>query len=343
LTDQTLYMQRCLQLAAHAQGAVAPNPMVGAVVVHQGRIVGEGWHRQLGGPHAEVHAINAVQDRSVLKDSTLYVSLEPCSHHGRTPPCADLIVQHAIPRVVVACRDPNPLVAGQGIQRLRHAGVEVIEDVLRDEALRLNRRFITFHTQQRPYVVLKWAQTADGFVDSLRTQGQPPLKITGPATDVLMHRRRSHEMAIMVGSGTALADDPALTVRHVQGRQPLRVLIDGRLRVPPTAKLLSDGVPTLIINLHRQATEGTVRYAQVDAISPQNILKVLFAHGGQSVLIEGGPTLQGAFIAAGLWDEAVRITSSTAIRNGLPAPLLHGLLSERFSAERDIVEVLCRV
>lgn len=338
--DHSPYIHRCLQLAARAEGEVAPNPMVGAVVVHDGRIIGEGWHRAYGGPHAEVNAINAVADKSLLAQSTLYVSLEPCSHHGKTPPCADLILHHRIPRVVAACTDPDPLVAGQGIERLRRAGVDVEVGVMEAEARWLNRRFITFHTEQRPYVVLKWAQTADGFVDAGRGKHSTPLKITGPATDVLMHRRRSHEMAIMVGSGTALADDPALTVRHVQGRQPLRVLIDGSLRVPPSARLLTDGIATLIINLRKEGTEGAVTYAKVTSIDPKEILAVLFERGIRSVLIEGGPTLQSAFIASGLWDEAIRITNKALVGRGLVAPLLHGILTERLEAGGDVIEQL---
>lgn len=340
--EHPLYIQRCLQLARMAEGAVAPNPMVGAVIVHNGRIIGEGWHRAYGGPHAEVEAINAVQDKALLCEATLYVSLEPCSHHGKTPPCADLILHHRIPRVVVGCNDPNPLVAGQGIAKLRAAGVEVLEDVLRDEAIDLNRRFITFHSLSRPYVSLKWAQTADGFVDAERGPGSTPLKITGPATDVLMHRTRSHEMAIMVGSGTALADDPALTVRHVQGRQPLRVLIDGQLRVPPSARLLSDGIATLIINLRKDETEGAVSYTKVRSIDPEEILNVLFGRGIQSVLIEGGPTLQCAFIASGLWDEAIRITSPTAIGKGVAAPLVRAMERECIEVGGDTIRYLFR-
>jgi len=325
-----------------AEGAVAPNPMVGAVIVHNGLIIGEGWHRAYGGPHAEMEAINAVHDKALLSEATLYVSLEPCSHHGKTPPCADLILHHRIPRVVVACTDPNPLVAGKGIEKLRDAGVDVEVGVMEAEARWLNRRFITFHSLSRPYVVLKWAQTADGFVDAERGPGSTPLKITGPATDVLMHRRRSQEMAIMVGSGTALADDPALTVRHVQGRQPLRVLIDGQLRVPPSARLLSDGITTLVINLIREGTDGAVTYAKVSAIDPKEILNVLFGSGIQSVLIEGGPTLQRAFIASGLWDEAISITSSTAIGNGVAAPLVRAMERECIEAGGDTIRYLFR-
>ena len=336
-------MQRCLQLAAMAQGEVAPNPMVGAVIVHDGKILGEGWHRVIGGPHAEVNAINAVTDLSLLSRSTLYISLEPCSHHGRTPPCADLILHHRIPRVVVACTDPNPLVTGKGIERLREAGVDVQVGVMETEARWLNRRFITFHTQHRPYVVLKWAQTADGFVDGIRGSGASPLKITGPATDVLMHRRRSHEMAIMVGSGTALCDDPSLTVRLVQGRQPLRILIDGPLRVPQSAILLSDGNPTLIINLKKEEVVGGLTYVRLDTIDPEAILQVLFDRGILSVLIEGGPKLQNAFIAARLWDEAVRITSGAIVGKGIEAPVLRGIQTHAISASGDRIAWLRRV
>ncbi|MEZ5019677.1 MAG: bifunctional diaminohydroxyphosphoribosylaminopyrimidine deaminase/5-amino-6-(5-phosphoribosylamino)uracil reductase RibD [Bacteroidales bacterium] len=220
-------MRRALQLAAMAEGQTSPNPMVGAVVVHEKRIIGEGYHLKAGTPHAEVHAVNAVKDRSLLASSTIYVTLEPCSHHGKTPPCTDLIISSGIRRVVIGTPDTNPLVGGRGIQRLRQAGIEVVTGVLEEECRHLNRRFFTWHEKKRPYVILKWARSADGFIDLCRKPGDPvePNWITGMAERVLVHRWRAAEDAILAGGGTIRADNPALNVRFWSGRNPVRVIV----------------------------------------------------------------------------------------------------------------------
>lgn len=329
-SHHNLFMHRCLQLAASGFGMVAPNPMVGAVVVFENSIIGEGWHRHFGGPHAEVNAIHAVHNPEVLAQSTLYVSLEPCSHHGKTPPCADLIIQHKIPRVVVACLDPNPLVAGRGLERLRNAGVEVIEGVLTDEAEFLNRRFLTFHQHKRSYVLLKWAETADGFVD-LNSGAEGPLKITSAAMDTLVHHWRANEMAIMVGKNTVLRDNPSLTVRHVKGPDPIRVVIDARLEVPRDAKVFASNAKVIVINTLKNATEGHVEFVQVPETSPQAILQVLFERHVLSVIIEGGPALQRSFIECGLWDEARKLVGPMRVGHGIAAPMLPG--SANYSVE----------
>lgn len=323
-------MYRCLQLAANGLGAVAPNPMVGAVVVLNDRVIGEGWHMNHGGPHAEVNAINSVADKSLLPKSTLYVSLEPCSHFGKTPPCADLIIENKIPRVVVACLDPNPVVAGKGIEQLRKAGVEVLVGVLSDEAEFLNRRFFTFHQQKRPYVLLKWAETADGFVDG-NASLEGPLKITSAAIDVLVHNWRASEPAIVVGKNTVLNDNPSLTVRHVEGPNPTRVVIDARLELPSTSKVFDNNDKVIIINTLKNEIIGQFEFVRVLETTPNAILQTLFERNIQSVIVEGGPTLQRSFIEQGLWDEARRLVGPMRVGGGLSAPVLTG--SPHYSVE----------
>ena len=227
------YMARCIELAKGGRGNVSPNPMVGAVVVHKGRIIGEGFHRKCGEAHAEVNAIASVKDESLLKDSTIYVSLEPCSHYGKTPPCAELIIRKGIPRVVVGCLDPFPEVSGRGVRMLREAGVEVVTGVMEEEARALNKAFMTLQTKGRPYIILKWAQSEDGFIDRLRTDVSEPVTVlSSPETSRLVHKLRSEVAAIMVGTRTALLDNPSLNVRHWSGNSPVRVVLDRRLVIP---------------------------------------------------------------------------------------------------------------
>ena len=241
------YMLRCLELAKSGRSAVAPNPMVGAVIVHQGRIIGEGFHRQYGGEHAEVNAINSVSDKRLLRDSTLYVNLEPCSHHGKTPPCTALIIQQQIPGVVIGCLDPFHEVAGSGVKQLCDAGIEVVTDVMRREAVELNRYFITAQTKQRPYIILKWAQSRDGFLDRIRKDvTEKPVQLSNPANRRYVHKSRSEVSAIMVGTNTAWLDNPFLTVRHWIGQSPVRVCIDRTNRIPSTYHLLDGSVPTIV-------------------------------------------------------------------------------------------------
>lgn len=245
--DDSLYMRRCLQLAAMAEGHTSPNPMVGAVVVYDGRIIGEGYHRCCGEAHAEVNAIASVRDKSLLSRSTLYVSLEPCSHFGKTPPCCDLVISCGIPRVVVGCLDPFPQVAGRGVARLREHGVEVTVGVLEDECRRLNRVFMTFQLKARPYILLKWAQSADGFMDYNRQSEELPARLSDDITRVWVHRLRAVSDAILVGTNTVLKDNPSLTVRYWSGRNPLRVTIDRHGRIPLDAHILDGSVPTLLL------------------------------------------------------------------------------------------------
>ncbi|MBR3434027.1 MAG: bifunctional diaminohydroxyphosphoribosylaminopyrimidine deaminase/5-amino-6-(5-phosphoribosylamino)uracil reductase RibD [Bacteroidaceae bacterium] len=300
------YMQRCIQLAKCGEMGAPPNPMVGAVIVHNDRIIGEGYHRKCGGPHAEVNAIRSVRDESLLKDSTIYVSLEPCSHYGKTPPCADLIIEKGIPRVVVGCLDPFAKVNGQGIRKLRDAGIEVVVGVMEQECLQLNRKFITFHQQHRPWVTLKWAQSEDGFMDADRQPGEPAVKFSSAFTQTLVHRMRAMNQAIMVGTRTVLLDNPSLTTRLWDGPNPLRVSVDRKGILPESIHLKDGKVPTVI-------------YCHGDLPA---ILEDLYRQGIQSLMVEGGACLIQHFVDEGLWDEARVEVAPLVLGKGVSAPRL---------------------
>ena len=324
--DDAFFMQRCLDLAHNGLGAVAPNPMVGAVIVHQGRIIGEGFHTACGMPHAEVEAIRQVKDESLLPASTLYVNLEPCSHHGRTPPCTELILGKMIGRIVIAQDDPNAEAAG-GAEILRRSGVEVITGVMREEARHLNRRFNTWHEKQRPYLILKWAQTSDGFVDAIRTEGnEKPAWITDETCRMLVHKWRSEEQSILAGSNTILMDNPELNVRSWSGRNPLRVTIDrngrldGHFSVP--VRILDGTISTLVYTHLAKESRPNVEFPIVAADRPvwPQIMADLYNRGIQSVLVEGGPTLLSSLISEGLWDEARVFIGPGWFGEGVRAP-----------------------
>ncbi|MDN5292318.1 MAG: diaminohydroxyphosphoribosylaminopyrimidine deaminase [Anaerophaga sp.] len=321
-----LYMRRCLQLARKAEGNTFPNPMVGCVIVHDERIIGEGYHRKAGEPHAEVNAINSVKDQGLLKESTLYVNLEPCAHYGKTPPCSLLIRQKKIPRVVIGCKDTFSKVAGKGITMLRSTGIEVKTDVLKDESRELNRRFFVFHEQKRPYILLKWAQTRDGYMDIDRTvlEEARPTWITDDWARRMVHKWRSMESSIMVGSITALKDNPSLTVRDWSGKNPLRVVLDRFGKLPHTLTLFNGETPTLVFS-----EEGTTASENVETIflPPQanpltSVLDELYRRDIQSVMVEGGSILLKTFLEAGLWDEARVFTGEKWFVSGIEAPVI---------------------
>ena len=322
MTEDEKYIARCIQLARNGLCNAAPNPMVGAVIVHNGRIIGEGYHARCGEAHAEVNAIRSVKDESLLKESTIYVSLEPCSHYGKTPPCADLIINKGIARVVVGCMDPFSLVAGRGIEKLRRAGIEVTVGVLEEECKELIRRFVTFNTQQRPYILLKWAQSADGFIDKLRTEGTPAMLST-PLTSMLVHKKRAEHTAILVGRRTALLDNPSLTTRHWWGKNPVRMVIDRDLTLPPTLHLFDGSVRTFVFTQKEEASPyPNTEFIRLDFsrdILPQ-IMETLYREKLQSLIVEGGSTLLQSFIDAGLWDEACIETSPVLLKEGVKAP-----------------------
>ena len=315
-------MQRCLQLAAMGNGHVAPNPMVGAVLLYRDRIIGEGYHEVFGQAHAEVNCISSVKpaDRVHIPDSTLYVSLEPCNHFGKTGPCTDLIIRERIPKVVIACSDPFEKVNGSGITKLRSNGIEVITGVLEQEATELNRRFFTFQQQQRPYIILKWAESNN---HCIAAKDGSPVKISNALTDRLVHRWRSEEAAIMVGTRTALKDNPSLTNRYYTGNQPLRILVDNDLKVPADFNLYQQSSPLLVLNKIKSGREGhTIFQLRDEAISlPEQLSSILYDLQKNSVIIEGGTRLLQTFINEGAWDEARIIrNSSLIIENGLPSP-----------------------
>ncbi len=319
------YMRRALQLAQLGAGHTSPNPMVGAVIVGPGgEIIGEGWHRQCGEAHAEVNAVASVADDSLLKDSTLYVTLEPCSHYGKTPPCANLIIERGIPRVVVGCLDPFVKVAGRGVKMLQEAGLEVIVGVMEQECRELNRRFMTAHTLSRPWVQLKWAQTADGFIALPPEAGENPLHMSTPVTMRLMHRQRALCDAIVVGANTARIDNPSLTTRYWPGRSPLRVILSRNLSIPDNLNLLTDGLPTIVYNGVKNETVGAVEYVQMDTTSPQAWLEDLYRRKVTSVMVEGGTRVLQDMIEAGVWDEARIETSPRRVGQGVVAPHITG-------------------
>ena len=323
MTEDEKYISRCLQLASNGLCNAAPNPMVGAVIVHNDTIIGEGYHAICGQAHAEVNAIRSVSDESLLKESTIYVSLEPCSHHGKTPPCADLIISKGIPRVVVGCMDPFSLVAGRGIKRLREHGIEVKVGVLEDECRQLIERFITFNTKERPYITLKWAQSADGFIDRLRNGGEATV-LSDELTGQLVHKRRAEHSAILVGRKTALLDNPSLTTRHWYGKNPVRLVIDRNLSLPDNLKLFDHSTPTLVFTAGSKEALENLEYITLDFsvdILPQ-ILRTLYERKLQSLLVEGGSTLLQSFIDHHLYDEIYIEHVDICLNEGVEAPVL---------------------
>jgi len=326
MNSHEFYMKRCLELGQKALREVAPNPMVGSVIVLDGKIIGEGYHQFYGKEHAEVNAIRAVHDKRVLKNATLFVNLEPCSHFGKTPPCADLIIKHHIPHVVIGSIDTNSLVAGQGIEKLKKAGVKVEIGILEETCRELNKRFFTHHEKKRPYVILKWAQTKDGYLDYKReiNDKKKALQISNEASQKLVHQWRSEEQAIIIGTHTALLDNPQLTVRMISGKNPLRIAIDRTLRIPKEYHLLDKSTPTLILSEKEMESEINLEYVQVDfniPIVPQ-LLHELYKRNIRSLLVEGGERLLSGFIQSGFWDEANIFTSDKKIESGVRAPIL---------------------
>lgn len=326
------FMQRCLQLARMAEGNTYPNPMVGSVIVHQGQIIGEGYHLKAGGPHAEVHAVNSVKNKDLLCESTLYVNLEPCAHYGKTPPCSKLIIDHKIPHVVIGCIDDFSEVSGKGVAMMEAAGIKVEHGVLEKESRELNRRFFTFHNLKRPYVILKWAQSADGFLDKDRDShyyGQPTW-ITNEWARREVHKQRTLEQAVLVGRLTALKDNPSLTVRDWAGHQPLRVVLDRECRLPKSLHLLDKKHATLVYNNLKSVKEEGLEYQQIDFFGdvPQQVLAALWQRDVQSVIIEGGRATLKAFIDAGVWDEAYQYRGQVLFGSGIAAPSVSGEVIE---------------
>ncbi len=329
-SDDEKYMRRCIELAKLGLGEAAPNPMVGSVIVWEGRIIGEGYHRKSGQAHAEVNAINGVKDQSLLRNSTIYVNLEPCAHYGKTPPCADLIVEKKIPRVVIGCVDSFAKVAGKGIDILEKAGCEVKVGILEQESLELNRRFFTFHEKKRPWIILKWAETEDGFMDAVRKPGAPlePYWITNNLAKKLVHRWRTEETAFMIGTNTARNDNPRLTARESQGRNPLRLVIDRNLSLDRNLHIFNSEAKTIVFNSKESKTEKNIEFVKVgfDESVLNNILDKLYMMEIQSVVVEGGRQLLTSFIEQKLWDEARIFIGKKQLYEGLKAPEIPGKL-----------------
>ena len=322
MSEDEKYMLRSLELAELGAGSVAPNPLVGSVIVHNGKIIGEGYHEKVGEAHAEVNAINSVADKTLLSQSTIYVSLEPCSHFGKTPPCADLIIKHRLKRAVIAIQDPFAEVNGAGIKKLADTGIDVTVGILEKKALELNRRFITFHEKKRPYVILKWAETADGFVDTLRSDSsEPALKITCSTANTLVHKWRSEETAIMVGKHTAILDNPSLTSRKYAGKNPTRILLDSKSEVQETANIFNNEADTIL-------------FAE-DARNLEKVLAELHTLNIQSVIVEGGPKIHHSFYEAGLWDEIRRFVAPMKIGTGRKALKLNHATASQIRVGSD--------
>ncbi len=333
------YMQRCLQLAANGLGHTAPNPLVGCVIVHQGKIIGEGYHQRYGEAHAEVNAIRSVANQELLKQSTLYVNLEPCAHHGKTPPCSDLIIDKKIPRVVIGSKDIHSIVSGKGIEKLTNAGVDVKVDVLVNECYELNKRFFTYHKHKRPYIILKWAQTKDGFIDKERNTLDKGINwITGSATKRLVHLWRAQEAAILVGTNTVRNDNPSLTVREVEGENPIRIVIDKNLSLKNDFNIFNRDAKTIVFNsLREEIINPQLSYCKLDFDGTQlsQLLNHLYKQEIQSVIIEGGAFTLNQFITQNLWDEARVLTGNVSFGKGLKAPAISAQQFDQINIGND--------
>lgn len=339
------YINRCIQLAQNGLGRTYPNPVVGSVIVYNDTIIGEGWHHKAGEPHAEVNAVNSVKDKSLLAKSTIYVSLEPCSHYGKTPPCSNLIIDSGIKKVVIGTVDPFSKVAGKGIKKLLDAGCEVRVGILEQQCRELNKRFFTFHTKQRPYIILKWAQSSDGFLAPLplKNAERKPIWITGKYSQQLVHKWRSQEQAIMVGTNTAVADNPKLNTRMWQGNDPVRLVLDRNLRIPQESHLFDASVKTIILtgksSEERSSKNVIFETVNFEADLAQQVCDTLFRHEIQSVIIEGGRETLQTFIAANLWDEARIFIGKPHFKEGVKAPEVAGTLTSETKVDEDQLKI----
>ncbi|MFT5761901.1 MAG: diaminohydroxyphosphoribosylaminopyrimidine deaminase [Polaribacter sp.] len=345
ISQHEKYIQRCLQIAKNGIGTARPNPSVGAVVVLNDVIIGEGFTSAYGGNHAEVNAINAVKDKSQLKEATIYVTLEPCSHFGKTPPCADLIVKHQFKNVVIGCLDANILVTGKGIELLKKAGINVVVGVLENECLEHHKRFFTVQNKKRPYIILKWAETKSGFVAPLKKKSNNPVWISNQYSQQLVHKWRSEEHAILVGTNTVIEDNPKLNVRSWSGNNPIRIVLDRSLRIPKTANVFDESVQTIFLTEKRsknQEERDNVVFEEINF--PENIAeqicKVLYKHQIQSVIIEGGTQTLQTFIDANLWDEARVFIGENEFKNGIKGPVISGKLTSESNLKGDVLKML---
>ncbi len=337
------YIQRCLQIAKNGIGTARPNPSVGAVIVYNNRIIGEGFTSEYGGSHAEVNAINSVKDKALLKHATIYVTLEPCAHFGKTPPCANLIVKHQLKKVVIGCIDSNSLVAGKGISILKKAGITVIVGVLEDECREHHKQFFTVLEKKRPYIILKWAETKDGFIAPLKRDSQNPVWISNAYSQQLVHKLRAKEHAILVGTNTVLEDNPKLNVRNWGGEHPIRIVIDNCLRLPNNLNVFDESVKTIVITGKKTidfTNKPHLIYETIDFdknVAAQ-VCTVLNSHKIQSVIIEGGTQTLQTFIAENLWDEAKVFVGDVVFKNGIAAPILNKEIKEQVSISTNVLK-----
>jgi diaminohydroxyphosphoribosylaminopyrimidine deaminase/5-amino-6-(5-phosphoribosylamino)uracil reductase len=337
-----IYMRRCFELARKGLGMTKANPIVGAVIVQNDRIIGEGYHHEFGGPHAEVNAIRSVKEPSLISGSTLYCSLEPCSHHGKTPPCSILIQQKGIKRVVVSNPDPFPSVNGRGLKYLEEAGIAVEKGCLEEEGAHLNRRFFHYVNYRRPYVILKWAKTADGFIDLEREPGdrEGPRWISDAVSRTLVHKWRSEEPAIMVGTNTVLTDNPDLTVRRWTGVNPVRITLDRNGRLPASSKILDGKNETIVFTSAFRNYSGKIQVVQADrSYRMVDVMEELFDRQIVSVLVEGGATLHNSFLETGLWDEARVFTGKMLFAQGVKAPEIDEIAAETLHMGNTKLEI----
>lgn len=334
--NDEVYIQRCSELAGKASGNTYPNPMVGSVIVHEGKIIGEGYHHKAGEPHAEINAINSVKNKNLIPESTIYVSLEPCAHFGKTPPCALKIVELGFKKVVIGAMDSHDKVNGKGKKIIQDAGIEVVSGVLEKECLELNKRFFTYHQKKRPYIVLKWAESADRFMD----KDFKPTQISNTLTKQFVHQLRSNEHSILIGTMTAMRDNPSLTTREISGRSPIRILIDIDLKVPQHYNIFNNDAETLVFNSIKNDDEGNVKFIKTSRENfIENMLKTLHERQIQSVIVEGGGLVLQQFIDAGLWDEAIVIKNNNLVlENGTKAPKFKNESSEIQNFRDNIIE-----
>ena len=332
------YIRRCIELAKNGLGTTYPNPLVGSVIVHNGKIIGEGWHKKSGESHAEVNAINSVKNKSLLKESTIYVSLEPCSHFGKTPPCCDLIIENGIPNVVVGTVDPNLKVAGTGIKKLIESGANVTVGVLEKECNELNKRFFTFHEKKRPYIILKWAESQDGFVAPLSKSVQKPVWISNEFSRQLVHKWRSEEQAILVGTQTVIDDNPKLDVRDWKGNNPIRIVLDQNNRIPEDSHVFNNQTKTIVFSKSTASNpkeSGNFEGIDFGKNMAQQIVQILYQHQIQSVIIEGGQQTLQTFINENLWDEARIFIGNSCFGKGIKAPIIAFKNIEKQTVEND--------
>jgi len=336
------WMRRCLELATYGLGNVAPNPLVGCVIVKDGKCIAEGSHRYHGAPHAEPDAIGRIHDETLLQGATLYVNLEPCAHHGKTPPCAPLIVQKGIKQVVIANVDPFEHVNGAGIRLMQQHGIEVITDVLKQEGEWLNRRFFTFHQEKRPWIILKWAQSMDGFIAPASQNEGEITWITGIESQTLVHQWRAEEQAILIGTNTVIKDDPSLTVRHVHGSNPLRIVFDLNNRIPTNTKVLTDGFKTIIFNQEHEKIVGVIQWLKTTpAFILTDLMQFLYREQIQSLIVEGGTTTINHFIEQNMWDETRYFVGNSMLEHGIKAPEINQIINqEQFIGSDKLYKII---